>query len=207
MVDDLSSDAVFRELKDRVRRLETAIPLQNAAVTEGRLRFIGGLLLIDSGGTLTVIGHLNGEGDFEWVGPWRFDSPSGGEIAGDVALSGDFDLTGKLAAGNVRIEGGKIYVGTGGSQVVIDGATGTIIAGDMVITTASGGSITAPAQVVINTPLLDVQGGLDVTQGAVFQGGITASGLLPLAIADAPAGAFVNAVIRDTLGRIRVIVP
>lgn len=46
MVDDLSDIyRPLRELADRVRRLENTQLLSNASVTEGRLRFIGGLLL------------------------------------------------------------------------------------------------------------------------------------------------------------------
>ena len=127
---------------ERLDALEKANPLENASVSHGRLRFIGGLLLIDSGGTLEIIGHFNGTGDFEWSGPWKFDSGNG-EIAGNVKLTGDFDLTGKFTSGNVRIEDGKIYVGTGAGQIVIDGATGKITAGDMSMDpTVSGGALT-----------------------------------------------------------------
>lgn len=79
------------------------------------MRFIGGQLVIDADGTLQVVGHLDGDGYFEWSGAWKFDS-SDGEIAGDVTVTGDFDLTGKLSAGDVLIEGGKIHV----ANMVID---------------------------------------------------------------------------------------
>lgn len=124
---DLSDPWVaIRELQAEVRRLRSGIPLENSSITNGRLRLIGGLLLIDSGGTLQVVGTVDGEGDFNWTGPWSFNSASGGSISGDVDLAGNFDLTGVFESGNVRIEDGKIYVGEGASQIVIDGATGTI---------------------------------------------------------------------------------
>lgn len=143
---DLSDPWVaIRELQAEVRRLRSGIPLENSSVTNGRLRFIGGLLLIDSGGTLQIIGALDGEGTFRWVGPWEFDSPEGGRIAGDVDLAGDFDLTGKLTAGNVRIEDGRIYVGSGSNLIVIDGVTGKITVGDMVLDPSNhDGMITMP---------------------------------------------------------------
>lgn len=110
-------------------------------ITRGRLRVAGGLLLIDDGGTLQVIGTVDGAGNFQWSGPWKFDSGDG-EIAGDVDLTGGFNLTGVFSAGNVRIEGGKIYVGVGGNLIVIDGATGKIVAGSMTIDpSANGGSV------------------------------------------------------------------
>ncbi|WP_417555586.1 hypothetical protein [Microbacterium sp.] len=145
MVDDLSDHgAELRKLQSQVRRLQNANPLESASVTSGRVRFIGGLLLIDSGGKLQVVGHLTGEGDFEWVGPWKFDSPSGGEISGDVNLSGNFSLTGNITV----LPGGKIQVGNiiidpsisggaitfaNGSQVFTDGSTIQVFKGNSVV--------------------------------------------------------------------------
>src|SRR5690554_5613201 len=85
----------LNEMKSRIKALETRPLLENSSVTDGRLRFIGGLLLIDSGGRLEVVGELDGEGNFEWSGPWKFDSGDG-EIGGNVRLTGDVDLTGDL---------------------------------------------------------------------------------------------------------------
>lgn len=123
----------IKQLNDKVSRIYSGAFLENSSITEGRMRFIGGLLLIDSGGTLQVIGTLDGEGNFRWVGPWEFDSDEGGRIAGDVDLAGDFDLTGKLTAGDVRIEDGKIYVGVGANQIIIDGVTGEVRSGEVSI--------------------------------------------------------------------------
>lgn len=117
----------------RLSRLESGAMLENSSITNGRLRLIGGLLLLDSGATLRIIGTVDGQGDFQWTGPWSFNSPEGGSIAGNVDLAGDFDLTGKLTADGIRIENGKIYVGAGSSAIVIDGATGKVTAGNVVI--------------------------------------------------------------------------
>lgn len=85
-------------------------------------------------------------------------------------------------------------------------AGGRILVGDVVLSEANGGSLAAPVQIVINTPLLDLVGGIHVPQGAVFDGGVTASGLQPITKSNAPAGAFPGAVIRDGINRLRVVV-
>lgn len=156
----------IENLKREIARLKSGAFLENSSITQGRMRFIGGLLLIDAGGTLQVIGHFNGQGDFIWSGPWKFNSGDG-EIAGDVKLTGDFDLTGKFISENIRIEGGKIYVGTGANQIVIDGATGKITAGNMSMDpTVSGGALTFAngAQVFTDDDSVQVFKGNSVVQ-------------------------------------------
>ncbi|MCC4250745.1 hypothetical protein, partial [Microbacterium testaceum] len=117
----------------QLRQLKTGAFLENASITNGRLRIIGGLLLVDSGGTLQVIGHLAGNGDFVWSGPWAFTGE--GEITGDVALTGNLEVLddGTIKVGNIELRDGKVFVGTGASQIVIDGDTGKILAGDVEI--------------------------------------------------------------------------
>lgn len=132
----------IEDIKREISRLKSGAFLENSSISYGRMRFIGGLLLIDSGGTLQVVGHLNGDGDFVWSGPWAFTGE--GEITGDVALTGNLDVVddGRITVGSIEIRDGKIYVGTGGSQIVIDGATGKITAGNLTIDPSSnGGSI------------------------------------------------------------------
>lgn len=119
MATDPSLAAELRAIRDDIRELKTAVPLQNASVTQGRLRFIGGLLLIDTGGTLEVIGFLKGDGTFEWSGNWKFVDGNG-EIAGNVDLTGDFTLIGKLLAGDVTVEKDKITVAGGASPVTLE---------------------------------------------------------------------------------------
>jgi hypothetical protein len=133
----------IQRLVRRVSRLESGAMLENSSITGGRMRFIGGLLRLDSGALLELIGQWrffgNGaitgdvyaEGKWTQVGPWDFTGD--GDLAGDVIMSGDFDLTGIFKSGNVRIEGGKIYIGAGPVMIVIDGATGKITAGNVTV--------------------------------------------------------------------------
>lgn len=96
------------------------------------MRFVGGLLLIDSGGTLQVIGQLVGTGEFRWVGPWRLEGP--GTITGNVTQTGNttqqgnVNITGggKVTAGNVTVEPNRVTVGSAwlenGELVLSNGA-------------------------------------------------------------------------------------
>lgn len=131
MADDLSDVyAELRRLKERVRVLETANPLENSSISAGRLRIIGGTLRVDSGGHVEVDGTFAGEGGMNWSGtvafqsvftqngPWNMNGA--GTIAGDVKQTGDttqqgnVNVTGggKVTAGNVTVEPNKITVGS-----------------------------------------------------------------------------------------------
>lgn len=164
MVDDLS-DALkkLRELQDRVRQLETAIPLENASVTEGRVRFIGGTLRVDSGGRVEIVGTLHVEGTTQFIGnvtlqgPWTFSGD--GNITGDVTLSGDLDV----------VQNGEIRVGTGQVlKIRRDGANGIIEIGNSRISITPSGavSITGPGVTLAptgsNAPALELTAGSGV---------------------------------------------
>lgn len=136
----------IQKLIRRVSRLESGAMLENSSITGGRMRFIGGLLRLDSGALLELVGQWrffgNGaitgdvvaEGKWTQNGLWEFN--------GDGDIFGDVDLVGILKSGNVRIEDGKIYVGVAGNLIVIDGTTGKITAGAMTIDPSSkGGSV------------------------------------------------------------------
>ena len=139
MVDDLGDAwAEIRALKKDIERLKAANPLEAASVTSGRVRFIGGELLIDSGGRLVIEGTLSVDGvttvtgSFTVSGPWNLTG--NGTITGATSISGNVTVTGKLTQngewelngagkirGNVVVEsGGKITVG----GVVLDSSFG-----------------------------------------------------------------------------------
>ncbi len=150
----------IKQLNMKVDRIFSGAFLENSSITNGRMRFIGGLLRLDAGA------RLEGVGTFDWTGPgsiagnWEvlqggvikvggvLISPVGGGriMVGEgpvgIILDGG---TGTLTMGNVRLEGGKIYVGVGSNLIVIDGATGKITVGSMVLDPSNhNGMITMP---------------------------------------------------------------
>lgn len=207
------------DIKRELARLKSGALLENASVTNGRLRFIGGLLLIDSGGTLQVVGHFNGDGDFVWSGPWAFTGE--GEITGNVDLTGNLDVVdeGRITIGDILIEDGVIYVGTGSAQITIDGATGKITAGNMAMDpTVSGGALTFAngAQVFTDGDTIQVFLGNSVVQvsdsyarlqygGNVFQLDGDGVRVSPGAVGAAASGETVTPLGINSSGRLRRI--
>lgn len=118
----------------RLDRVESGAMLENASITNGRLRIIGGTLRVDSGGSVQIVGTLSidgtttvtgsfkvtgpwrlegdgtitgnvvGTGTLTWNGPWNLNGA--GKIAGNTDLTGDLNVTGggKIKAGNVTID-------------------------------------------------------------------------------------------------------
>lgn len=156
-IDDLSADNPLREVWAAIEALRNANPLQAAAVGRGGITVYGGGVITIENGGLSVTGYaeisgeLRGDGTLIWTGPWAFTGE--GEITGNVGLTGNLDVVddGKITVGNIRIENGKIYVGEGAGQIVIDGATGKITAGNMTIDpSGNGGQIDFGGGRVIN---------------------------------------------------------
>lgn len=118
MVKDNSDPwALIAELQRRVTRLENSSPLESAAVYGGRVRMMNGSELLVEG-LLSVIGRLLLQGDMEVTG--------GGSITvGGVVIT--------------PLGGGQIRIGAGDAQIIIDGSTGRIIAGDLTIDPTEGG--------------------------------------------------------------------
>ena len=150
----------LKRLERRIKALETAPTLQNTSVTKGRLRFIGGQLLIDEGGNLTVVGTFDVNGVATVSGRLSVEG------AGVLTVSSLIDLLGDM---RVR-EGGSIHVG------------------DMIIDESDGGSVTFPSGAKIaafeETPGVVITSGsaprLIVTNGsiALLQGADEASVLV-----------------------------
>lgn len=116
----------IERLVRRIERLESGAMLENSSITEGRLRLIGGLLLLDSGATLQVIGTLNGDGSFNWTGT---ETHKGNEthegaitntgtltnngqtrLNGPVTVAGDVTSTGKFSNSGDFTNTGKTYL-------------------------------------------------------------------------------------------------
>lgn len=164
----------LQQLIRRVARLESGAFLERSSITNGRLRLIASVLRLDSGALLDLIGEwrLRGPGaitgdvysEGKWTQVGDYDFTGDGDLAGNVDLSGIFNLIGKLTAGDIRIEDGKIYVGEGASQIVIDGATGKITVGGMTIDPADGGKILFPGGAQLRA---DIGNGIQMQIGNV----------------------------------------
>lgn len=83
----------------RLSRLESGAMLENASITSGRLRIIGGTLRVDSGGSLIVVGTMSIDGtttvtgNFKVTGPWTLEG--NGTITGNVTIAGNVSATGE----------------------------------------------------------------------------------------------------------------
>lgn len=136
------------KLVRRIERLESGALLENSSITGGRMRFIGGLLRVDSGGrveivgtlqidgTTTVTGTFTVTGNFKVTGPWRLEGP--GDITGNVDVTGTIRVLagGKIQVGNIIIDptisGGAITFANG-AQVFTDGSTIQVYKGNGVV--------------------------------------------------------------------------
>lgn len=224
--------AEIRALKERVRILETATPLQDASVTRGRLRVasddglvvqqtptggagirVTGLQIVD--GTLRITGTLEGAGTWTWTGPWTL--AGAGTISGNTTGTGTLTWTGPwnlngvgTIAGNVT-QTGDLNVTGGGSitagLITIDPSTagGSIgFGGGRHIDAASGylGIYDGSRFVVFNSSGVSINGGGGPTL-TVGPGGI--QGIPTIALGSAPPGSFVGAVIDTGSGARRVV--
>lgn len=146
MAHDLSDVyAEIRALQEMVRVLASANPLEASSVTNGRVRFIGGLLRIDSGGRVEIVGTLqidgttNVTGTFNLDGPWNLDG--NGNITGNVTVTGDINVTGtgRIKVGNMVLDpssnGGSVKF-SGGPEVYASGQTLSLYSGAL-----NGGSV------------------------------------------------------------------
>lgn len=179
------SDAFYwiRQLKKLVDRIYNGAILENSSITDGRMRFIGGLLRIDSGGRVEIVGTLQIDGTTNVTGSFNMtgsvDMEGNVTITGPLTVEGVWDLTGDgTIAGDVDLTG-NMTIGDGG----------TLQAGGITISEEGGGLIESLIQIVARTPLWKIEGGLRVGQGAVFDGNITATSLPPITSAAAGGAA------------------
>lgn len=128
------------ELRNRLEKVEALLRsryLERSSVDSGRMRFIGGTLRVDSGGRVEIVGFLQVEGTTNIIGPVTISgalnitgttSITGATtITGDVDVSGNFEVLGggRIKVGDVVLtpgDGGRITIGTGSSQIIIDPA-------------------------------------------------------------------------------------
>jgi len=201
MVDDLSDvHAELRRLRDDVSRLQNARPLEKASVTDGRVRFIGGLLRVDSGGRVEIEGTLEVDGDSTITGAFTLTGPMAVQgtstFTGRTQIDGPLDVDGEWSlngngdiAGNVDLQGQLTVRGTNPIRLHNEGGAATITAGGgRVRGSADGINVQAPGG-----------GSLFAAAGAIAAAGCTygthqiaatATGIQILGLgAPAPAGA------------------
>lgn len=178
-----SQDGEIWKLWRAVRELQTASPLERSAVQNGRVRFIGGELRIDSGGQLVIEGTLSVDGvstvtgSFTVSGPWSMTG--NGTITGATSITGNTTITGKLVQdglwelnGNGKIAGtvdvsGRVNVG---SAMALDPSAdgGSVLFGSSSLKAASGGiSMQTPnSMVVANSSQAAIGYGLTIVEAA-----------------------------------------
>lgn len=203
MVDDITRklEVSLKNLQRIVARLLSGRFLENSAIRSGRMRFIGGVLRLDSGALLELIGQWrffgNGaitgdvvaEGKWTQNGPWEFNGP--GDIAGDVDLAGDMSVTGNV----IILPGGKIQVGNIVIDPTISGGAVAFQNGAQVFTDAS------TIQVYLGNGVLQVSNSevklqLGGTSLRLTSGHILAAGMATKAVGTVPGG-FVGAIVYD----------
>ena len=220
----------IEDIKREIARLKSGAFLERASITNGRLRIIGGTLLVDSGGLVQIVGTLQVDGTttvtgtftvsgpvdiigtFQVSGPWTFTGA--GEITGDYTVTGKVTQVGDMDIDGVLTVNGDGWSITGDGEISgrvnltgsFEVATGGYIrVGPVRISGASEGFISSLLAIVFNTPEMRMTGSARVEQSLVVDGGVTMPGLIPIAAADADPHV-VGAVIRDASNRLRVVV-
>lgn len=114
-----------QKLVARVSRLESGAMLENSSITNGRMRFIGGLLRVDSGGRVEIVGTLEGEGPLGWVGLAAFDGPveitDTLDVTASTRLRNTLDVTGPTTL-NATVQLLKDMLVKAGGKIVIEGS-------------------------------------------------------------------------------------
>jgi cytoskeletal protein CcmA (bactofilin family) len=184
MADDV--DRLIARLEDyerRLKALETSPLLKNASVSEGRLRFIGGLLRVDAGGRVEIVGTLQVDGTSTVTGQFNVDGPfnlaGDGSITGQLTISGPVDITGDVDLTGVMTVTGDIEV-TGAGRIKV----GDVLIEDGKIT--AGNVVVEPNKITIGTGSQQAtleDGEFTLSNGAKLKvgltGGGTAIGLVP----------------------------
>lgn len=173
----------IQKLIRRVSRLESGAMLENSSITGGRMRFIGGLLRVDSGGRVEIVGTLQIDGTTTVTGTFTVDGPwelaGNGTITGNVTgtgrltWNGPWDLTGTgTITGPVNISGILTLL----SDLRVQGG-GKITVGPITIDTAGayGGRIASVSTLLLDATAVLATGPFTASQISSL-GGISALG-------------------------------
>jgi hypothetical protein len=158
----------IKDIYYRLRKLESGSFLESSSITSGRMRFIGGTLMIDSGGQLVVIGAASVDGTMTINGTFLLTG-SGWRIVGSGSIEGPTTVVGTLQIdGDTRITGNLSLEGDAsltGNMAVEDG--GKILVGEMLLDpTEHGGAVIFPngAQVFTDADTVQLYKGNSVAQ-------------------------------------------
>ncbi|MDQ1206212.1 hypothetical protein [Microbacterium sp. SORGH_AS_0862] len=168
----------FSGLRDSVATMETHTPLGHSSIHRGGIRVASaeGLLVQGSqrvSGTLIVSGEEYVEGVLNISGVLVVSGST--SITGPTQITGPFQVDGATVISGTTTISGDVSLE---SDLIIT-ASGAIRLGEVEIASGVGGSggMSAPNKITMQTPLVDVQGGLNVEQGAVFRGNVTTPNL------------------------------
>lgn len=98
----------FEQLKREIRALQTQSPLESSSVSNGRVRFIGGLLRVDSGGRVEIVGSFSIDGTTTVSGTFTVDGPW--EINGNGSITGALGITGPTQIDGPTTINGNFWV-------------------------------------------------------------------------------------------------
>lgn len=174
---DRLDESEMSEVWAAIDELRTSMMAGFTSITRGSLRVASEDGLIVEG-TALVTGLLRVIGRVLVQGLGILEVSSLIDLTGMLRVLGEILVPdgGKITVGDIRIEGGKIYVGEGANQIVIDGTTGQITAGGMTIDPDdAGGSILFPggAKVTGN----DGSPGVKLESGAAWAANIAQNGI------------------------------
>lgn len=158
----------IKDIFYRLRKLESGSFLESSSISYGRMRFIGGTLMIDSGGQFVLVGTASIDGTMTINGTFLLTG-SGWRIVGSGSIEGPTTIVGTLQidgdtriTGNLGLEGD---IALTGNMSVEDG--GKVLVGDMLLDpTEHGGAIIFPngAQVFTDGTTIQVFLGNSVVQ-------------------------------------------
>jgi predicted acyltransferase (DUF342 family) len=200
-------DAFLREAREMLHGYN----LGNSTIDRGALRVVSAEGLIVEGsqrvsGTLIVSGEETVDGILTVTGTLIVSGEANvtgsTEFTGDTTFTGTTDITGPtMITGTFGIDGDTTITGdvTLTGNFTVTGA-GKIKVGSVELSAGIGGSggLTAPVQIVMVTPLVDVQGALAVAQALVADGAVTFSSLFGVP----PGMTTVPLVINPSTGRV-----
>jgi cytoskeletal protein CcmA (bactofilin family) len=181
---DNTADDPYADLLRRIEALETANPLANASVTDGRTRFVGqNVFILDGSGSVTgqlyvtgleeVSGQLRITGSLVLVGNADFSGPV--NVTGTLDIRGDTTFIGPL-----RVEGTQEYIGNStreGDQVVTgktDHEGDLNLTGDMVVLGGRKITVEGPTNMTIGL-LNNGQAGINFGNAVLYSDGSRAA--------------------------------